>query len=584
MLNTGLKTTLRKRFEIPKAESLKKALNSFSLTEKVIFWIFATVFAGSTLLMLIQVNNNFLVSVPDKGGEFIEGIIGSPRFVNPLLAISDADKDIVSLVYSGLLKATPEGALIPDLAERYTISEDGKTYDFVLKENAQFHDGVSVTASDVEFTINKINDAALKSPKRASWGGVIVEKVSEREIRFTLKQPYAPFLENATIGILPKHIWKNATPDEFAFSDYNINPIGSGPYAISGVRKNTAGIPNEYTLKSFSDYALGEPFITKIILRFYSNASDLATALDQGDVENVSGLASDTVQELVKGGKQALDTILPRIFAVFFNQNEASLFTNKEVRQALALSADKEEIVRDVLHGYGTVINGPIPPDATGVTEPIEVSTTPERQVNAKAILEKAGWTMNAGTGIYEKKSAKETATLSFSLATGDAPELRSIAEKLKEDWAAIGVAVNIEIFETGDLNQNIIRPRKYDALLFGEIVGRDHDLYPFWHSSQRNDPGLNIALYVNNTADKLLEEARATSNVEKRNQNYALFEAEIKNDVPAVFLYSPSFLYVVPKKIDNIRIGNLTTTSDRFLTIHEWYIEKNKVWKLFTK
>jgi peptide/nickel transport system substrate-binding protein len=583
MIDARIKTILRKRFEIPKATSLTKALSSFSLTEKVIFWIFGAVFTGSALLLLIQVNNAFLVTVPDKGGELIEGIIGSPRFANPLLAISDADKDIVSLVYSGLLKATPDGKLIPDLAESYTISEDGKTYDFFLKSEVTFHDGVAVTASDVEFTINKIADPALKSPKRASFDGVIVEKVSEQQIRFTLKQAYAPFLENTTIGILPKHIWKNVTSEEFPFSDYNISPIGSGPYVVKSIGRNNAGIPNSYNLQAFADNAVGEPYITKMILRFYPNAGDLATALDQGDIDSVSGLSPDIVKELVKKGKKELDTTLPRVFAMFFNQNQAPLFTNKEVRQALALSVNKESIVTNILHGYGTAIDGPIPPRF--MSESLtEASSTEERILSAKALLEKSGWTMNAETGVYEKKDGKGTTPLSFTLATGDAPELRAVAEQLKSDYAKIGAEVILEIFESGSLNQNVIRPRKYDALLFGVIVGRDHDLYPFWHSSQRNDPGLNVALYVNNTADKLLEQARATNSEEARNEAYDLFRKEVSNDVPAVFLYSPSFLYVVPNKVSNIEIGNLTTNADRFLTIQSWYIETNKVWKIFTQ
>lgn len=583
MIDAQIKNILRKRFEIPKASSLKKALTSFSLTEKVIFWIFAAVFLGSALLMLVQVSNEFLVTVPDKGGELTEGIIGSPRFANPLLAISDADKDIVSLVYSGLLKATPDGKLIPDLAESYSISEDGKTYIFILKSKAEFHDGTPVTASDVEFTISKISDSELKSPRRANWEGVAVEKISDREIHFTLKQAYAPFLENTTVGILPKHIWKNITAEEFAFSDYNISPIGSGPYLVKSIGRNNAGIPNSYSLRSFSDNALGEPHISKITLRFYPNAGDLATALDQGDVDSVSGLSPDVVKELVKKGKQELDTTLPRVFAMFFNQNQAPLFTNKEVRQALTLASDKESIVTNILHGYGTVIDGPIPPRVITDDQAI-ASSTEERIVAAKALLEKNGWTMNTETGIYEKKTSKTTTPLSFTLATGDAPELRATAEQLKSDYAKIGAELTLEIFEGGSLNQNIIRPRKYDALLFGVIVGRDHDLYPFWHSSQRNDPGLNVALYVNSTADKLLEQARATNDETVRNETYDLFEKEILNDVPAVFLYSPSFLYVVPKKVNNIHIGNLTTSADRFSNIQDWYIETNKVWKLFTK
>ncbi len=572
------------RFEIPKAESFKKAIRSFSLTEQMIFWSFCVLFLISTILLLAGVNNAFLVSVPDKGGELIEGIIGSPRFVNPLLALSDADKDLVSLVYSGLLRATPEGTLIPDLAESYTISDDGKTYAFILKEGIQFQDGTPVTTSDVEFTVQKAQDISLKSPRRANWDGVTVEKISDREIHFVLKQAYAPFLENTTLGILPKHIWKNASPDEFAFSQYNVNAIGSGPYIVSKVLRNGAGIPSEYTLKANKDFVSGEPYISTLVLRFYPNGSDLATALDQGDVESANSLSADTVEKLASQGKRVEESTLPRIFAVFFNQSQAPIFTRKEVRQALNMTADREAIVNDVLSGYGTAISGPIPPTTLHSDAHAFGTSTPESRIaDAKALLEKNGWTMNPDTKVYEKKDKKEVTVLTFSLATGDAPELRQVAEKLKSDWEKIGAKVEVNIFETGNLNQNIIRPRKYDALLFGEIIGRDHDLYPFWHSSQRNDPGLNIASYVNSKADKLLEDARATSDVSVRNDKYAQFETEIKNDVPVVFLYSPSFLYVVPNTVENVSIGNLTTTGDRFLTVHDWYIEKNNVWKLFT-
>lgn len=581
-MNTRLTTLFEKRFEIPKANTLKKAMRSFSPTEKFMFWGFVMIFIGSALVMLLKVNNTFLVSIPDKGGELIEGVVGSPRFVNPLLAISDADKDASSLIYSGLLRATSAGELIPDLAEKYEVSPDGKTYTFTLRENARFHDGIRVTTDDIEFTIQKAQDPAIKSPRRANWDGVMMEKINEREFQFILEQPYAPFIENATIGILPKHIWKNATPDEFAFSEYNVLPIGSGPYKVKSVGRNSAGIPNKYELRSFNNYTLGEPYITSIILRFYPNQSELAEALESGDVESASGLSSEKIALFEEYGKRVEKAVLPRIFAVFFNQNQASIFTHKEVRLALDASVDKEKIVNEILHGYGTVIDSPIPPTKIEPISTGNASTTLKIE-QARKILEDAGWKMNEENGIYEKKTKSENIQLSFSFATGDAPELKATAQLIKDDWTRIGADVSLEIFEIGDLNQNIIRPRKYDALLFGEIIGRDNDLYPFWHSSQRNDPGLNIALYVNSTADKLLEEARTTNDINKRNEAYKLFEEEIKADAPVVFLYSPSFLYVIPKKVEGVSIGQLTVSGDRFLDINKWFIEKNKVWKIFT-
>jgi peptide/nickel transport system substrate-binding protein len=171
---------------------------------------------------------------------------------------------------------------------------------------------------------------------------------------------------------------------------------------------------------------------------------------------------------------------------------------------------------------------------------------------------------------------------LSFSISTGDAPELRQVVSELVKAWQKLGAKIEVLVFETGDLNQNVIRPRNFDALFFGEVVGRDKDLYPFWHSSQRTDPGLNIALYANSQADKFLESARTTTNPDVVEENYRAFVKELKNDIPAIFLYTPSFLYVVPEKIKAVRINSLTVPQDRYLGITDWYIDTDKVWKIF--
>ena len=173
---------------------------------------------------------------------------------------------------------------------------------------------------------------------------------------------------------------------------------------------------------------------------------------------------------------------------------------------------------------------------------------------------------------------------LSFSLSTSDVPELKAVALRIKTQWEAMGASVELKIFESGDLNQNVIRPRKYDAILFGEIIGRDSDLFAFWHSSQRNDPGLNIAMYMNSVADKLLEDMRRAIDKEKRTVAYEKFRAEIKKDVPAVFIYAPEFVYILPQKIKGVSIGTITVPAARFLNINEWYIDTDIESKVFVK
>jgi peptide/nickel transport system substrate-binding protein len=582
-------------------KSFYEANHAFTLTERIFFYVFVLIAIISGLTLLSRLNNRFLMTVPDYGGSFTEGIVGVPRFINPILALSDPDQDLVSLVFSGLLKATPEGTIIDDLSQEHTISDDGKTYSFTLREDAQFHDGKPVTTDDIAFTIERIQDPTVKSPKRTIWEGVVVKKIDSRRITFTLKQAYAPFIENFTLGILPRHIWKDIPSDQFSFSERNVEAVGSGPYAIKKVSRNSYGLPTFYNLRAFSDYSLGKPFVKDITLNFYQDEAGLLEAYEAGDIESMSGISPENIKSIGDNTEsQTVTATLPRVFGVFFNQNQASVFLNKEVRQALSVAIDRERIIASVLGGYGVVDESPLPASSTGgasATSTTSSATTTAtagsiqitrngsiaRTDQALAILSKGGWVLNPKTGIMEKKSATGTIPLSFSISTSDAPELKQAAELIKEDWEKIGASVDLKVFEIGDLHQNVIRPRKFDALFFGEIIGRELDLYPFWHSSQRNDPGLNIALYANISADKILESIRLTQDRSERLKKVADFEAILRNDVPAAFVYSPDFIYVLPKALGGVKLGELSNPSERFLNVYEWHIEKNKVWKLFT-
>lgn len=545
----------------------------------MLFAFISLIFILSGLTLLYKLNKSFLVEVPDYGGSITEGIVGSPRFINPILAISDADRDMTSLIYSGLLKAVPEGGLRNDLAESYSISDDGLTYTFVLRDDIYFHDGKKVTTDDVEFTIQKAQDAFLKSPRRSNWDGVRVEKINEKTIQFTLKQAYSPFIQNTTLGILPKHIWKNVDNESFPFSTFNTTPVGSGPYMIDSFTTSDSGLPAEYKLQSFKKYALGKPFVDTLVLKFYTNEKNLLDAFQNRDIESVNSISPQNVALLRKTGAKVLTPPLPRVFGVFFNQSQAPVLVNKEVRLALDSVLHKDQMIQEVLSGYGQVIDGPLHTDKA-----LPLTTSPDEQITqARAILEKAGWSFDE-TGVYQKKTGKDTEILAFSISTSDAPELKALAQSIQKRWQQLGARVDVKIFEVGDLNQNIIRPRKYDTLLFGEVLGRDLDLYPFWHSSQRNDPGLNIALYANPKTDKLLEDYRKTTDETTKKKYLETFKTEIRADIPAVFLYAPYFIYITPTNVKNITLGQPTISGERFLTIHEWYINTNNIWKIFIK
>lgn len=570
-----------REFQLPKAHALQATINALSPFERVIFWILVAAFILSTFAVFTQLNRETTTQIPVRGGVVREGVIGAPRFINPLLALSDTDRDLSTLLYAGLTRPGPDGSLLPDVAERYSISEDGTEYHFILRDDARFHDGTPLTADDVVFTVETAQDSTIKSPRRADWDGVRVEKINDREVRFILNRPYAPFLENTAIGILPRHIWLNVSPQEFAFSNFNIQPIGSGPFELKKITYSSSGIPTMYELRSFRNYSLGQPFINKLIVHFYANEDDLLRAYVDGDILSLSAVSSVTLNEQLREDSELMQVAFPRIFAIFFNQNKNHLFADKSVRMALEALLDKERIVHEVLNGHGTVIDSPLPPGTVRGqhTRTYEQKTEQERRVKAREILEDADWTFDEELNHWTDGEQ----ILTFSIATANTPELKRAAQIAATTWTEAGIPVKVNVFETGDLNQNVIRPRDYEALLFGEVVGRGLDLFAFWHSSQKDDPGLNIAIYTNTTVDDLLREARTISDRDTRDDLYLKFEEEVRDDAPAIFLYAPDFLYVVPTEVRGVNIGLVTTPSERFSQVHRWHTQTERVWHFFT-
>ena len=574
-----MKDFLTRRFTIPGLGYAERTVRSLSLTGKFIFGIFSIVFIVSAIVLLSKVNNSFLVEVPKHGGTLVEGVVGFPRFINPILAVTDGDKDVAALVYSGLMRQLPNGNLIPDLADKYTVSSDGKTYDFIIKSSAVFHDGVPLTADDIIFTVAAIQNPANKSPREALWNGVVATKINDHEVSFTLQQPYAPFLETTTLGILPKHLFTK-TSEDMSSNGININPVGSGPYKLESISHQANGVASSYTLIANNKFVLGAPYISTVSIHFYDSEQNLISAYQNGDVDDVNGISPTIAEDLQQSSSTVVEAALPRIFGVFFNQNMNPAFADTSVRQALAMSVDRRYIVSTVLRGFGTPLEGPVPARFVG-TSTSDAAWMHAQVDIATNLLEKNGWTLGSD-GIRVKKTKTGTTTLAFSISTSDAPELKAAADILKDEWRRIGADVTIKVVEGGYLNQNIIRPRKYEALLFGQVVNRDLDLYSFWHSSQINDPGLNVALYSNPKADKLLEGMRIISDHTIREKAYNDFDALIQKDMPAVFLYSPNFIYVMSPSVRNVSIAEVSVPSERFGSIYSWYMETDKIWKIF--
>ncbi len=520
-------------------------------------------------------------AVPDEGGSYTEAVVGEPEFINPLLAgVNDVDRDLIALVYSGLMKYDVHGNIVPDLAERYEISEDGKEYAFTLREDAQWHDGKPFGADDVIFTISAILNEDYGSPLRAGWQGITVEKVSDHAVKILLPKPYSQFIDRATVGILPKHVWENINPKNIHLADANQRPIGTGPYRFSKFTKDRLGNIVSYTLTAHEKFFGGTPFIQTLTFFFFPYEDEAIAAYRRGDVMAIGNVTPRERDRAEKRKSVTYALHIPKYFAVFFNISKSKPLVDKNVRMALAAATDKNDMIQKVLGGNGVPIDSSIFPWMAGYNEKVvQREFSIER---AKEILEQVGRKDGDGDGIREKTIAgdKEPTPLEIALATSDFPDLVQAAELLKASWEQLGARIRLDIRDVEELKQRTIKPRFFEALLFGEALTLTPDLYFFWHSSQKKDPGLNLSLFDHKEVDRLLESVRESLNPEERMGNLQKVQEIISEELPVLFLYSPFYLFIVDRDVKNITVSVINIPARRFSGIEEWYIKTKRIEK----
>lgn len=536
---------------------------------------------GALIWFILTLNQTISVPGISAGGSFTEGIVGTPRFVNPVLALTRADQDMTALTYSGLMKIDPNGELTLDLASAVDVSADGLTYNITLREDITFHDGETLTSEDVLFTINLIQNDELKSPLRGNWSDVVVEAVDEYSLLVTISEPYAPFVENFTIGILPAHIWRDIPIEQVPFSEFNTTPIGSGPYQIHDASFSRSGTVETYSLQAVDNYH--QALIDTMEVQFYSNEAALLAAMNDGAVSATAYLSADRANLLDADGWNITKQPLPRMFAIFFNQNRSSVLRDAAVREALDMAIDRSALIENALGGAGIPNTNATTLWQTGL-ESSEATTQLDettRLANAQSVLEDADWTLT-DQDFWEKEVEDSAIPLEITIRTANTPELDAVLQEIATTWRALGVAVETEQYEQTDLVQSVIRPRDFSALLFGIDMSRSEDLYPFWHSSQQNDPGLNIAQYANISVDELLEIARTSQdNAERRESQVAASEI-ITTERPAIFLFQPSSLYVTKKDLNITQTDNIGSAADRFSSIASWHTDTSSLWPIF--
>jgi peptide/nickel transport system substrate-binding protein len=543
--------------------------------EKITVNILILVVIASFVGTIVGSYYHFTKAIPISGGEYSEGIVGQPLYINPILAQgNDADQSLSALMYSGLFKYDPDGKIIPDLVENFELSADKLTYTVHLKKDVKWNDGEPLTADDVLFTIQAMQDPAFKSPLRQNWQGVGVETEDENTIRFILQSPYAFFLNNLTVGILPRHVWEGIAPQNFHLAEYNLRPVGSGPYKFSDFEKDPDGNILSYDLEANENYFGQKPYISRISFSFYYDEESMLEAYNNKQIFGSSYLSPSRIKDIKSRRSADVHSIsIPRYFAVFLNQQKSKALADKNVRAALSLATDRKTIINEVLAGEGKEIYSPIPPGAFGFSDDLKKYGFDVEKANKT--LDDAGW--KKGDDGFRKKDSQP---LEIKLTTTDWPDLAQTADLLKKQWEAVGVKVDFEALDIADIQQNYIRPREYEALLFGQMLGIEPDPYSFWSSSQTRDPGLNLALYSNQDVDKTLEKIRTEFDEGKRMELYKKFQQSVAEDVPAVFLYSPNYIYVTNKKVQGVKISAMTAPENRFANMTEWYVDTKRVKK----
>lgn len=538
-------------------------------------WQVVLALAGILLLVSllgISTASVATVRVPDQGGVFREGVAGNPRDMNPLLCGSDVDKDLCSLLYRGLTRVDKNGRVVPDLAESWSVTNDGTDYTFRIKPEQYWHDGQPVTVEDVLFTIG-----VLQSPEvfglpdlTALWRSVRMERLDEMTVRFVLSEPFTPFLDYTSIGLLPQHIFSGSSPSSLTTAELpSAIPVGTGPlrYVTSGA--------NFIRFEPNPFYSESTPYLSALEFRFYPDSPSLFAAFQADEIDGVRRILPSDVDEASNLDEMQLFSSTESLYLnVVLNLNSPDLpfFQEKTVRQALLYGLDRQALIDDVAAGQGRVAHSPLMPENWAYNNNVvQYSYDPER---AARLLDEAGWIDSNGDGVRDKNGRP----LQFLLYGPNGGTQEQILNKVAEDWMAIGVrAAPTPVTLTG-LMADFVVPRQFEAALLIWDLSGDPDPYPLWHSLQAEGGGQNFGGWRNERVDEVLREARAINDQEARRQLYAEFQTIFADEVPAILLYYPIYTYGVSDRVHNVQLGSINDPSDRFRTFADWYIVTKRV------
>jgi peptide/nickel transport system substrate-binding protein len=512
--------------------------------------------------------------VPVKGGVYTEAMVGSLLRLNPLLNFYNSpDRDISSLIFSGLVRFDSSGSPQPDLAETLGFSRDGTIYNVTLRKNARWHDGQPVTAADVLFTVDLLRKGSDIVPVDLQdfWKDVEAVKLSDQVLQFRLPEPFAPFPDYLGFGILPKHLLDGKTIDQMIDLNFNIQPVGTGPYRFDRLVVENGEIKG-VVLAAFKDYYGQKPYIDEIVFRYYPDAAAALQAYRDGQVKGIANVTPEILPAVLAEPNLAIYTARqPEITMLLINlkSQEAAMLQDVKIRRALLLGLNRQAIVDKLLHGQAVVADGPILPDTwayfTGLKR---VEYDPDA---ARAMLKEAGYTLVAEGDVVRKKG---DVALRFELAYPDDERHQAIAESIRTGWTALGAEVTLAPVPYENLLKDRLETRDFQVVLVDLNLARtpDPDPYPFWDLAQAAG-GQNYSQWENRVASEYLEQARTTVNIQERAKFYRNFQILFNQELPALPLYYPVYTYAVDREIQGVRVGPLFDTADRFANVTEWFL-----------
>ena len=511
---------------------------------------------------------------PEQGGVYTEGLVGSLGRLNPLLDWNNsADRDVDRLVFSGLVRFDEHGLPQADLAQAWGVAPDGTIYNFSIRSDAVWHDGTPVTSDDVIFTIEMMKSAGSLYPQdiKDLWGKIEVTKLNDKNLKFTLTEPFVPFMDYLTFGVLPKHLLESTSTDQMEKAEFNLNPIGSGPYEFDHLLVDNGKITGVVLTVSPTYYGKAS-FIEQVVFRYYPTSAAALDAYRQGDVLSVSQITSDVLgTALEEPDLSVYSSRMPQMSFVLFNLNnpEVVFLQNEKVRRALLLGINRPYLINSFLQGQAIIADGPILPNSWAYYDGIEhFEYDPEAAVN---LLKGEGYVIPAGGGDVR---AKEGASLTFTMLHPDDATHTKIAETIRDEWAAIGVRVDLQAIPYDELVVDSLSSRDYQAALVDINFSRtpDPDPYPFWHQAEATG-GQNYSQWDNRAASEYLEQARVTADPALRIRLYRNFQVIFAKELPALPLFVPVYSYGVNAEVQGVQVAALYEPSDRLATFTNWYL-----------